>query len=438
MFAEIDKVRSGLKVFKESMFIHFTKIVCMIVVGAIPLFGLSSNIQPFSTYFILFLNAIMLFKSRRNMMMFMIILVLAYSDYSILYANYLNVISTSIFTDPITSDINNSALNILLLFNCLYFLFLKWELPDAQEIKLMKPQKCDGRIVFLMSLVLVVVFFLGFDAPEEEGLRGSPKPIYEYSLVFFIILFYYSGGNQLYVISGLVLALLFSLQNFIFGGRIYGVQFLLCAYFFVFVNRIKKKYVFMLMAVMFVMMSIIGSVRGALMEGDADVAGIMSKTLENGFSLNTAYAAYYASKTFIYAHDVMPVGEIGRLLWAFLKSILVGISKDDVLPNVTQKYFTHYGGGVYPIYLYFYLDLVGVILAAYILRVYSKLIKNINTISNELLQCIAVYVSCSAFRWYLYTPIGLFRAVLFLTIVYYGCLFVRKIRINPKSNRYVA
>ena len=404
----------------------------MVAVLTTLMMGMSSNTHPFSTYFILFLNTIMLYRCKRNMMMFMLMFVLAYSNYSILYANYIHVISTSIFTEPITKEINNTALNILLLFNCLYFLFCKWELPDAHEIKLIKPQRHDGRIVFLMTLILTIVFFLGFDAPAEEGLRGSPKPIYEYALLFFIFLFYYSGGHKLNLIIGLILTLFFSLQNFIFGGRILGVQFLLCAYFFIFVNKIKQKYVFLIMAVMFVLMSVIGSVRGALLEGDADLTSILSLTVENGLTLNTAYAAYYASKTFIYAHDVMPISEITRLLWAFTKSILFGISRDDVLPYVTQKYFTHYGGGVYPIYLYFYLDLLGVLLAAYVLKLYSKLVAKINLISNELIQCIAVYISCSAFRWYLYTPIGLFRGVLFLSIIYYGCLFIRRLRIYPK------
>lgn len=436
MFSKKDKLHPVTKFCKKSILINIIKTICMITIVVVPLLNLSANTHPFSTFLILFLNIVMLSRCRNNMMMFMLIIVLAYSNYSILYANYIHVITTSMFTDPITSDINNSALNILLLFNCLFFLFLKWDVPDAQEIYLIKPQKCDRRIIYLMTLILVVVFFLGFDAPEEEGLRGSPKPIYEYSLVFFIFLFYYSGGHKQYLMLGLILALFFSLQNFIYGGRIYGIQFLLCTYYFVFVNNIKRKYVFMLLAAMFVLMSIIGSVRGALMEGDADVEGIMSKTIENGFSLNTAYAAYYTSKTFIYAHDMMSVNEIGRLLWSFLKSIFVGISKDDILPNVTQNYFTHYGGGVYPIYIYFYLDLVGVVVAAYILRVYSNLIKNINMISNELFQCIAVYISCSAFRWYLYTPIILFRGVLFLSMIYYGCLFIRRLNIKPNHSKY--
>ena len=103
-----------------------------------------------------------------------------------------------------------------------------------------------------------------------------------------------------------------------------------------------------------------------------------------------------------------------------MKSIFIGTDPDMLLTSISNTYVAHYGGGLIPFYFYFYLGGIGIVLAACLVASYLNIVINLEEQSSGYFKCLSVWVVSTTFRWYLYSPIGLLRGVLFLTIAYYA------------------
>lgn len=405
------------------------------VLAAVPIIriyldGMENDYNPEAYTIILLVNIYMLLCSRKNFMMLMITLVIGYCNYSIIYVNYIHILNGTLYTIHLTEDAFCKNFNVLALCNCaLFYTFPFWKIPPMNMKNIfIDPELKDGRVLFVLTILLVIVFFVGFKTPELSGNRGKPRPVYEYAVSMFIIYFYYSGKLRSYMILGMIMVAFYALQNFIFGGRIYGLQFLLAAYIMLFMDKIPMKWVITGMLGFFVLFSIIGAVRGAIMSGNFSVAGILENLSNKGFALDTAYSAYYTAQCDIYVVDSWRVSDDERFSYFidFVKSIFLGESanRSSVIQNISRRYVHHNGGGVLPQHFYFFFGPLGSFIPAFILPVYFRFIQNLKESTNGWVKCVSVFVVCHAFRWYLYSPLGLFRGVLFLTIVYYGCFVI--------------
>ena len=333
------------------------------------------------------------------------------------------------YTEKITGLISIQSLNILTLFNTSLFLLVKWGniRPTSKQNSFISNEVFCRNILIILILSLIVIFFIGFSVPEQEGDRGKPSPIYEYSLILFLIYFHYCGFRKLYVIIGSLLVIFFSLQNFIFGGRILGIQFLLSAYIMLFMQNVKMYKVAVVMVFGFITFSFIGVARGNVLQGDFDIYSMLDDLTRKGFSLDTAYSAYYTSESFLYLLHNTTIDELHYFL-AFLKSIFLGNSVEgSVLPEVSLRYVHHSYGGVFSFYFYFYLGLLGIVFSALFLSFFLNLVINLNKSNKSLIKLIVVWVVCNTFRWYLYTPLVLLRGIMFLSLAYYSASIFYKI-----------
>lgn len=388
---------------------------------AYTIFGLGVDLTPVSFVFVIVANIYMILRSRRNFLLFIVAFIIFFCNYSIIYANYTDAI-VDIFTKPLSAESFSYSLNILTLFNLLLFLCVHWDyVPIGYKDKIfVDSTRSDRLILFFIYALLIPIFFLGFTVPEVEGQRGTPSTAYEYSAILFMLFFYYSGGQKWHTRMGLLLVGIFSLQSLVFGGRIEAIQFVLVAYIMLFMHRISMPKVMAAMGIMFVLMSVIGVVRGELLSGNADIGSIMTSLARSGFALDTAYSAYYTSESFIYVMDKFSVQEILFLFWEFVKSIFIGTDPDMLLTSVSDVYVKHYGGGLVPFYFYFYLGVIGIFISAALVAFYLNIVIDLNKQSSGYIKCLSVWVLSTTFRWYLYTPLPLLRGVLFLTIAYFA------------------
>lgn len=405
--------------------------ICILYLLTILIFGFDLDLIPYSIIVLFLVNIYMLISSRNNFMFFFVAFVIFYSNYSIVYANFINYLEVSLFTEIITPEVTVVSLNILVFFNCCLFLVFRWYLVKAAfpNYKFIEESKKNLFIIFLLSIALLLIFRFGYSVPDQVGERGSSSALYEYSIILFILFFYYCGNNRIIVYWGLFLVFIYSVQGFVFGGRIEGIQLLLCVYFMLFMNKIKMYKVVVAFVTMFLLMSIVGAVRGEIVSGNYNANSILERIIGRGFALDTSYAAYYCSETFVYTKKLLSDSKIMELFFSFLKSLFIGGASgtDASLPAVSAKYTVHQGGGLLPFYFYFYLGGVGIVISSVIVGLYLNGFLKLGERSNGLAKCVMVLVACTVFRWYLYSPLMLLRGALFMIFAYYGLFIINKL-----------
>ena len=233
--------------------------------------------------------------------------------------------------------------------------------------------------------------------------------------------FYYSGSSKFWQGLFIVVSLLFALQNFMYGGRASGLQMIICLFLCLYVNKISNLFVVILVSIgAFIMMGI-GMFRTSFSFSSNILSLVLSNIKQHYFILDTAYSSYYTSLTFL---DLLNNVDISDRLYLFFKwvlSIFLGGSNvvDSNLSMYSREYYVHWFGGVLPFYSFFYLGYLGVFLLIIYIKFIFKIISN-NVRSKTMFKIIAIYLTATTFRWYLYSPSQLFRGLLLLLIVFFS------------------
>ncbi|MBO5407325.1 MAG: hypothetical protein J6A27_07440 [Bacteroidales bacterium] len=371
-------------------------------------------------------NIYLLYINRKNVYLFILHAFILWSNYSILITNVLFPISDfyTIYKDTSESDIAVYTIFIfttfLLMFSC------KRYYPQYEFFNLYQKRICP-LITWASLPVLALICIYGISR-GEIGQRADPSPIYEYAFIIFLLSYFYSNSKiQRRFLN--VLLFLFVIQNLIFGGRIAAVQLIL-VYILVYVKtdtRVIKYLPYAFGGI--VLMTIIGSVRGAIISSSGIIESSISSLSERKLALDTAYAAFHTSVTFIYTKAQITISTQMYLLGQYVKSLVLGGGVPDaILPEYTYKYYIHTYGGILPCYVYFYLGYIGpVVIALYI----TKFIKKAFTFGNSNYWfLLGVYIIASVPRWYLYSPTPLFRGVLFYSILYFICDLVYRTKVK--------
>lgn len=400
--------------------IDFLLSFCFIVyIGYIVLCGLDTDIQWISISILLLSNVYSLVKCRNNKFLVIIWSIILYCNYSIIYENWFDPIQ-GIFNTEISEKVTNSSINLLAIFNALLYLFSPQKVyaSKVRNLYIFTSSINPGYLTYIIIIIcLLVIFFLGFDTPTVPGERGSPKPVFEYAVCIFILGYHFFKKKDQRIILD-ILIILFALKNFIYGGRILGIQFLTCYYIFRWGTLSLKKIPIVAIPLV-LLMYIIGVVRGELLSGNFDTNQIVEALFSHGLALDTAYSAYYTSKVYMYMYDLIP-NHIDFFL-AFLAALIVGYGPFQhlLLSNISHDYMVNYEGGIYPFHFYFFGNFILLILSTWIFRPLFTWVSKLTTNRiSGLKKCIAILIVCSTFRWYLYSPFGMIREIIFLSILY--------------------
>lgn len=368
---------------------------------------------------ILISNALLIWEGRRNRYLVLVTSLLFYLNYSIVYPNYF-VNLQNFFTIEINHETTVKSVDILCVFNCLLLIFFPINvIPTQYNINNFTSSRIlNIKFTLCILIILLIIFVTGIKRPSMEGGRADPSPIYEYSIILFILLFYFVKSICIRKIL-VIIGFLFALQNFINGGRISGIQFLICIYICQYSHRLKFKHILIFALPLFLILSLIGMVRTSILSGDFEMSNLLTSILKGGFALDTAYAAYYTSSIFVFMSDKVP--DHLSFFIGLVAAIFIGYGKFPhlILQNEADKHLLNYKGGVYPFYFWFYFGWIGILLGSWIIGLYVKCMNNLAKPNRGLIQCIGVYAICFIFRWYLYTPYSLLRGTLFLSILYF-------------------
>lgn len=366
------------------------------------------------------------FKSRQNIYLFIIYGFIFYSNYSICIANYIYPIN-SYFTSWANLPIAKEGLYVLLFFafclNCI--------VPTKQVTQPPALIAVNKRNIFIATTIWVILVCIGifaFGRPEVIGDRGAPSPLYEYSTIFAILGIYYSGKIRWLHVLYIGVLLGFALQNFIFGGRVTGIQLLITIFLCFFNDKVKLTYLLPVIIGGLVLMSAIGQFRANLSLNADTLFAVLDHLKTSKMTLDTSFSSYFTSLTFLAMLGFMAWPQRLYLFSRFLIYIVGGGSVADAnLAHFSRNYFLHYYGGVLPFFGYFYLGILGILLLTWYLHFLFKHIRNIDVNSSGLSRCLAIYITITVLRWYLYNPSQLFRGVLLLTVCYTLCYLFHRV-----------
>lgn len=402
------------------------KLYSIILLFYLLLNGLNSSCWLLSSVFILTSNYFQLLKSKDNFFLFLILLFITYCNYSVIYANYINPLTDSYYIKTLAREYVDGSVNVLAIFTAVTLWFVKWDKVFTDNdfdfgLKVGNPRL----ILTILTFILIYILIFCFERPSAPGGRGTPSSLYEYALCFFVVYFYLCKNYRFYRYVGVGLILLFSLQNFVYGGRILGIQYLLVVYLILYKNKISRKLFYILLSSMFVLMSLIGVVRGNILAGNFDLSNILTDLYKSGFALDTSYSAFFTSETYLYVSELIPFDERLSHFYFFIRSIFVGFGDhyDEFPSYITDSYVANGGGSYIPHFFYFYLGIIGVIIGGFLVSVYFNILRKPSFYKSPYLKCIIIFVTSTVFRWYLYSPLELLRGVLLLSLLLFICMF---------------
>ena len=173
---------------------------------------------------VLLISAYLTIKYRNSWELLIIFVFMFYYNYSIVMAEFvLNI--NDFFTSYASSIEARCCLNIILFYMVLLCMFSPRKKDSLFDKNKYYVTKCQNDvIVFFIIILLCLILIFSYSRPEANE-RGETSPLYEYSIIFFIIGYYYASNKYKKVLS--VLLFVFVLQNFVFGGRVTGVQLLI-------------------------------------------------------------------------------------------------------------------------------------------------------------------------------------------------------------------
>lgn len=406
---------------KNIIFLIFALIFLLILYNGVSFFEIK-----ILSYSLILMLLYLLYRVRKNIYLFLIFSLIFYFNYSIIIANYLKVNPTNYFATFSNDHVSLLGMYILYIFHLSLILFLPLEI-NREKKRLLSSSKSNKSLILMIMLLSVLVYILitQFKIPQISGLRGKASPLYEYSIIFFIIGFYFFGKIKFYRYLLTILLILYILQDFFFGGRITGLQLILMYFIIFYAHNIKIIKVIPFIVSGFIILSIIGEYRGDIKLSLNVINNIVSELFEKMFALDTAYSAYFTSLTFLKVKELTSFSEVINLFKKFVITMIVGgrISNHN-LPKYTSNYITHYGGGLLPFYFYFYLSWIGVLLSSFLISFYIKIINNIKKRSKGLKKCVMVYIVATVFRWYLYSPSNLLRGIILMCLTYFMSILI--------------
>ncbi|MDN4495106.1 hypothetical protein [Ureibacillus aquaedulcis] len=413
---------------KDIIFISFKLCFVMVLLLFFLIFESSKGVNLFFACLALFFSGVLLFKSRRSIPIFLISFFILYSNYSIIVGEYFVGGELGIpLYEVKDTEIYGIGIKLMLLFVSIVALFLK---PSKILIESIEIKPKDNLLVFIgLCILLLFILVFGINRGEINSYSVSITPLYEYSLLIFLMAYYVSGKTKQRISSLLVIAVVFVLQDFYYGGRITSLQIILLLLITVFLRKLSVKFILIGGFLGIVVNSIVGLYRSSYSFEDINLLNVLVGMKDNFFVFDTPIYAYYATATHIASVSLLSITERLESFFGFIATIFIGseIEIADITTFVVNNYFFNYGGGLIFSHFYFWFGWFGVIISAVLIVYLLNIIRNVK---SEYMKLAIVIFIFSVPRWYLYTPLNLFRPELLGLLLFVCIKAVNKITLR--------
>lgn len=426
-------MRKKLAEEKEFAIVFFLTIFINFVVIIIN----SNTISKYVAVLVFFMSIISTYRIRKNWKLFIIYAFIMYSNYSVCMIHYIFPESDaySFYTIWANMKVSVISINILLLFTSFLFLFT-FVNKEREEIKInfFESNESSSIIVYVSIIILVFILHFGASFAVEGAERGDSSALFEYSLIIFIIAFYYSSTKS-QRIALCILLFLFVGKDLLIGRRATAMQ-LLIGFFLIFVaDYVKLRKIIPIIIIAFFGFNIVGVARANTQINISTLLLVWEDMKARLLADATSIAAYHTSMTYV---NVLNEISIKERIYMSVRSFAATVFGSKLFPNadistMTLNYYAHSYGGWFPFFGYFYFGYFGVILfGSYIFFILKKFFcEN----AKSLKKCLSIYIASTVPRWYLYSMSALFHGIILFAIIFLFTKIFHMLETDKLSNR---
>ena len=379
-----------------------------------------------------------MYRSRNNILEFILHLELFYYNYSVVFSRYLHIINEY---ESFYNNANVETLNIGILCLFIFEFFMTFFYDSSKTFKT-EYIYANQRNEFISIVLLILAFIIGifgFDW-SNYGERFSITSYYEYIGIILILGLHYTGFEKSKITKNgySLLIMLLILQGIIYGERVSALQFIFIWFFYFKGNKIKPKYVLILTIFGIFLMNMVGVYRNSYNIADVNILSMFNSLNDRLLTFNGADLGYYCSLTFVMVAKMSTISVRFDMFIKFLISIFIGSSSESNLGLFTYHYYSHWYGGFFPLYFYFYGGILMVIFMSYIWNKFlCNCLKRKKSKYPHFMYLLGLYLICICARWYMYTPLNAFRSLLIFSTVYFLLyIFNKKLQKKELKNDF--
>jgi len=409
--------------------------LCFIVfINNIIFYAYNEKINYYSAWLVLLISVYFMYRCRKNILLFIMSFFIFYSNYSISVGIYVSPNRPSVLYSQIT-DVATYGIGItlILLFMWLLVMFMPQNIKTTNREYNPNILEKNINILIISFLCIVLSFIFVYGYSRTSLIRGSSSPIYEYSVILFILGFHYSGNNKYLQAIMKILLVLFALQSFMNGTRVEGFIFIISFICYFYAHKITYLKLIPILMIGIFFMIYIGVFRANATLSLENIAFVLSTIKDSKFVFDTATWAYFPSLCMIEVRNIIPFSESLRLFKQFVLSIFLGGSVADSNPtDFVRQYYWHANGGWSQMFFYFWFGWIGMVPLLSLVIFYMKAIINRfpENSKGSYRQLLAIYIVSTVPRWYIYAPLPLLRGAMLFSIAYLGLYLVNKIKIR--------
>ena len=398
---------------------------------------------PLIGFILTALGLYMMYKRSKNRLLSYIMLIISMINICIGVNDFIRLgvgISEWQSTMLRASEYNVITAKALLLFNIILNLFLNGEVCEERDVLkdiwyIRKTRKSVAWTLYVFLLGILAYALINEIPKHVSGQYESVEnPIYEYSILLFILAWLYSNKMKNFTFCMIVYAIAFAGVFLIVGDRSSASMYLI--FLLVIFYRGKMNFGKMVFvscgAILF--FNFFAIIRHST---DLTLVNLFEQMLERGLYQDTASWAYYTSiaivgVTYHFTDRILLFG-------GFLSSLLGIDSEYSSMAIFAREYsseFYNAGGGIFPSHFMAWLRYPGVILSAIMVGI---LIKKIFLCRSRVSLFYSLLIVVFGIRWYAYSPTNLFRSVFmigglaFIAFKVIDCMLVKKKYVLPNA-----
>lgn len=376
----------------------------------------------------------LLYKSRKSSQLLIFFGLITYVNVSVAFGDLLQVKDTLEYESLVwqmslrNSEFNVLAAKSLLLVMSVLNLFLNSKFIKKIEVN-RKIERKDNKYIFFGGLIVLLIFwFFGYGGSMGNTYESNTRTIYEYSILVFIAVWFYSGESKTRQYLLYLFVFLYVVQSLIRGDRSSAFPMLI-ALILVKNYKINLKYLLLLAFSGITVSNIVSAYRLSFSINDF-LNVFMTKYGLSSLLSDTVSQSYYTGISIMFSGDL--ITNSSKYFPNFLAGIVFGGGFENAdVGAISYNYAINKGGGFFFSWFYFWFGMLGVLAGAIFLGYLLRLFFISN---NNYLKLYTVCLISMTLRWYLYTPFVLFRTVLFIfTVLLLVCFMIEKLTLRKKN-----